>query len=390
MRRALAALSGLCVFVVVLFSLHTPYESAHAGPGGFPTGPVNASMLRGLPIAATPPAAGQGMAFNGTQWAPATLAGGSVTSIGIGAGLTSTQTPLTTAGTLSVTERLPTHTAAGKLVYDTGAAYAETGAGTAHQLLHGAAGAPVWGAVDLTNEVGVSLLPAGSGGTGLNTSVASGVPVITAGGWAINAQVPVAAGGTNASAIGTLGAVAYAAATSYGFSNAPASATVVLHGNAAGAPTWSAINLATDVTGALPTSALSGTISQAQLAGLPAGALPFVDLTAVAVLPGACLAVSTFTTTNPLTTANITTRWVGVGVGAGNVVVQVYDITAAAETCHCTAGACTLATTGTAPLVCTCASTIPAGHTVCVRVSSSTNCAVSTPVTISGTVELRQ
>lgn len=53
---------------------------------------------------------------------------------------------------------LPNPTGAGKLAYDTGAAWAETAAGTTHQLLHGAVGAPTWGAVDLATEVS-GLLP---------------------------------------------------------------------------------------------------------------------------------------------------------------------------------------------------------------------------------------
>ena len=59
---------------------------------------------------------------------------------------------------------------AGGLPYDTGSAWAETAAGTVHQLLHGASGAPTWSAVALTSEVS-GVLPVANGGTNSSTSL---------------------------------------------------------------------------------------------------------------------------------------------------------------------------------------------------------------------------
>jgi hypothetical protein len=67
----------------------------------------------------------------------------------------------------------PNPTTAGKMLYDTGTAYAETAAGTAHQVLHGAAGSPTWGAVDLPTEVS-GLLP----GTNIDPSANSFAQVV--------------------------------------------------------------------------------------------------------------------------------------------------------------------------------------------------------------------
>jgi len=100
-------------------------------------------------------------------------AASSPVSITVGPGLSSTQTPITGTATLSVTEPLPTHTAVGKLVYDTGSAYAETAAGTATQVLHGGgAGAPTWSGVSLSADV-TGTLPIGSGGSGATNAAAA-------------------------------------------------------------------------------------------------------------------------------------------------------------------------------------------------------------------------
>lgn len=65
----------------------------------------------------------------------------------------------------------PAPSGAGKVLYDTGAAWAATAAGTTTQVLHGAAGSPTWGAVALASEVS-GTLPAANGGTGA-TSLSS-------------------------------------------------------------------------------------------------------------------------------------------------------------------------------------------------------------------------
>jgi hypothetical protein len=183
------------------------------------------------------------------------------------------------------------------VVYDTGAAYAETAAGTAHQLLHGAAGAPTWSAADLTADVS-GVLPIANGGTNTGTALTNKQLIVSSGGAhvelgaATNGQIPIGStgnlpvlatptssngitvtGGAGSLAIsqtfGTdgshaaagndtrlpptpsgAGKILYDNASAYA-ETAAGTAHQVLHG-AAGAPTWSAVDLTADVTGVLP------------------------------------------------------------------------------------------------------------------------------------------
>lgn len=68
----------------------------------------------------------------------------------------------------------------------------------------------------------------------------------------VSGVLPVANGGTNQSAALTQYGVIYGSTTTAMASSAAGTSTQVLHGNAAGAPTWSAVSLTADVSGALP------------------------------------------------------------------------------------------------------------------------------------------
>lgn len=100
-------------------------------------------------------------------------------------------------------------------------AMATTAAGTTTQVLHGnAAGAPTFGAVSLTADVS-GTLPAANGGTGQTSAF-------------------------------TQYGVVYGSTTAAMATTAAGTATTVLHGNAAGAPTFGAVSLTSDVSGTLP------------------------------------------------------------------------------------------------------------------------------------------
>tara|TARA_R110000868_G_scaffold243115_2_gene499050 strand:- start:647 stop:2557 length:1911 start_codon:yes stop_codon:yes gene_type:complete len=125
-----------------------------------------------------------------------------------------------TAGTATPT--------AGAVPYGTGTAYAFTNAGTTGQVLTSAgAGTPTW-----TTPT-----------TGTVTSVTASSPLASSGGatpdLSLTGTVPIANGGTNATATPTAGAIAYGTGTAYAFSLAGTNGQV-LTSNGAGAPTWAA------------------------------------------------------------------------------------------------------------------------------------------------------
>lgn len=88
--------------------------------------------------------------------------------------------------------------------------------------------------LNLITGANITLTPDGAGGVTI-ASTASGSGNVTAGGTLAANQLVLGAGTTAVATLGTLG-----------------TATTVLHGNAAGAPTFGAVNLAADVTGDLP------------------------------------------------------------------------------------------------------------------------------------------
>ncbi len=191
--------------------------------------------------------------------------GGTVTEIGVSVPATSifgvTGTPVTTSGTIGITttgtsggipyfsstSQLASSAAltANRIVLGGGAGVAPSvlgSLGTTTTVLHGnAAGAPTFGAVSLTADVS-GTLPVANGGLGIASGTSGGILGFTASGTivssgALTANALLLGGGAGAtpSALGSLGTTVQ-----------------VLHGNAAGAPTFGAVSLTADVSGILP------------------------------------------------------------------------------------------------------------------------------------------
>ncbi len=110
--------------------------------------------------------------------------------------------------------------------------------GTSTDVLHG--GGAGWGKVVLTADVS-GILPVGNGGTGITFGSSGGVPYFSA----VNTLTSSAALSANQLVLG--GGIGGAPSTPLSLGTT----TTVLHGNAAGAPTWGAVSLTTDVTGTL-------------------------------------------------------------------------------------------------------------------------------------------
>jgi hypothetical protein len=84
---------------------------------------------------------------------------------------------------------------------------------------------------------GEAQLAASRGGTGINTSAATGVPTLSSGTWSVASQLGIALGGTNATTIGSAGSVPYSTGTAYAFSTVGTSGQALISGGA-GSPTW--------------------------------------------------------------------------------------------------------------------------------------------------------
>lgn len=129
----------------------------------------------------------------------------------------------------------------GGVGYGTGTAHAYTAAGSTTQVLHGSASAPTFSAVSLTADV-TGTLPFANGGTGLASGTSGGILAFTG-----TSTITSSALLTSHALIlgGGAGVVPYALG-SLGTSS------TVLHGAAAGDPTFSAVSLTADVSGTLP------------------------------------------------------------------------------------------------------------------------------------------
>jgi len=113
---------------------------------------------------------------------------------------------------------------------------------------------PAWAQVDLTNGV-TGTLPVANGGTSLTTLTANALYV----GNGTSAPAAVAVGTNNQFLKGSTGAApAFGTATlaSADFAN-QGTTTTVLHGNAAGNPSFAAVSLTADVSGLLPIANLN-------------------------------------------------------------------------------------------------------------------------------------
>jgi hypothetical protein len=88
------------------------------------------------------------------------------------------------------------------------------------------------GAVTLSGTLATT-----NGGTGLTSFTSGGAVYATSTSALTTGTLPIAAGGTNATATPTAGTVAYGTGTAYAFTSA-GSAGQVLQSNGAGAPTW--------------------------------------------------------------------------------------------------------------------------------------------------------
>lgn len=160
---------------------------------------------------------------------------------------------------------------AGDLLYASGtstiAKLADTILGFA--LISGGVGiAPAWGKIGLTTHIS-GTLAVGNGGTGLTGGTSGGVPYFSGASTLASSAVlsanQLVLGGGAGTAPATLGSLG--------------TSTQVLHGNAAGAPTWGAVSLTADVSGTLPVA--NGGTGVTSLSSLTANPTASVGLTAV-------------------------------------------------------------------------------------------------------------
>ena len=230
--------------------------------------------------------------------------------------------------------------------------------GTTAQVLHGnAAGAPTWSAIGLTTDV-TGTLPIGNGGTGTAVAPtqygviyattaaafastaagtattllhgnASGAPTFSAVSLTadVTGTLPYNNGGTGQASLFNLYGLTWASSTSVLATLASAGATTtVLHGNAAGAPTWGAISLTADVSGTLPNT--NGGTGQAS--AFTQWGMTYASTTAVlASSATAASSAASFTSSNRFLVQNVTPGapfWIDL-FGSANVFTNLQTIT---------------------------------------------------------------
>lgn len=235
---AIFSVSGSPVVTSGTLTATLQTQSANTVWAGPTTGAAATPTFRALVAADLPPISA------GTITGTMPVANGGT---GLTSGTSGGVLAFTAAGTITSSGALT----ANALVLGGGAGAAPTvvgGLGTATTVLHGnASGPPTFGAVTLTTDV-AGILPVANGGTALASGTSGGVLYFSgattlASSAALTANAIVLGGGAGASptVLGSLGTT-----------------TTVLHGNAAGAPTFGAVSLTADVSGTLP-SANGGT-----------------------------------------------------------------------------------------------------------------------------------
>lgn len=169
--------------------------------------------------------------------------GGTVTSVGLAApaDFDVTGSPVTSTGTLTLAWQTPP-TGTGAMVRANSPTLVTPNLGApSAAVLTNATGLPIDGGT-------VGTLPVGRGGLGITSGTSGGIPYFSAAATiassALLALSQLVVGGGAGGAPATLGSLG--------------TTVQVLHGNAAGLPTWGAVNLATDVTGNLPVGNLNG------------------------------------------------------------------------------------------------------------------------------------
>lgn len=239
----------------------------------------------------------------------------------------------------------------------------------------GVGAAPSYGKIGLTTHIS-GILPVANGGTNIASyaigdilyASAAGVlspladvavgNVILSGGIGaapaygkvgltthISGVLPVANGGTNQSAALTQYGVIYGDTTTSMASSAAGTSTQVLHGNAAGAPTFSAVSLTADVSGTLPVAnGGTGVTTSTGTGAVVLGTGPTITSGVYSGTVGATGATTGAFTSLTATTGGFTavtastsvlssgTGGVGYATGAGVAVTQLVSRTTAAPT----------------------------------------------------------
>jgi hypothetical protein len=210
---------------------------------------------------------GQVLQWTSPNWGCSAAGAGTITSVTAGTGLTgggssggvtlSISSPVAIAigGTNATTQAqaainiFPTPTRAGDIAVWNGSSWgtlAGNNSGTQF-LQENSSGSPSWAIAGTGTVTSVATTSPITGGTFTTTGTIGCATCVTSAASLTSNQLVLGAGSQASATLGSLGTT-----------------TTVLHGNAAGAPTFGAVNLAADVTGSLPFASVSGTIALAQ------------------------------------------------------------------------------------------------------------------------------